>query len=288
MAMIVISAVGCGSGGGGGNPGGGDVPITGEPVWNAKIGYIAESISSSSSFMAASANKILNIFNIKETLAHESFAVITAPAFQVTSFKAAGAGGTGSIWDYGIKFIYLDWAPLSGATYYKIYFKGKDGTEDKEVWDSRSINPGDPQHATIAYLDISDELSKYVSEPGEYKFQTIAYNNSYSKEYPVVTASIGTKMTSLPTGLNSSTLNELTWTALAGATGYKVGIYKDSLLRDKAGDSGTTLLSDITFDYSTLNLAANNTYFWVVYACSVDSSNKVVEITFTVSSFDKN
>lgn len=286
MAIIVVSAVGCGGGGGGNIPGGGDSPITGEPVWNAAIGYITESISSSSSFVTASAIRTTNILNIKEMITCESFAKTTTPAFQSIVFKAEGSGSTGGIWNNGIRFIYLDWAPISGATYYKVYFKGMDGNNNIEVWDSRSIHSDDPQYATIAYLDISDELKDCVSGPGEYKFQTIAYNNSYSKEYPVITTSIGTKMSSLPTGLDASKTPNLAWTALTGATGYKVGIYKDSLLRNKTGDSGTTLLYSTTFDYSTLNLASGF-YYWAVYACCVDSSNKVVEITFTVSSFTK-
>jgi hypothetical protein len=294
LVIIVASTVGCGGGGGGGNPGGsgnpgdggGDTPITGEPVWNAAIGYITESTSSSSSstsWIAASMNATMNSFNIKEMIAHESFAVPTRPVSQSMVYKAAGTASSSINLDNCIKFIYLDWAPLTGATYYKVYFKGEDGTENKEVWDSRSIHSGDPQYLTIAYLDFSDELNG-VSCPGKYKFQTIAYNNSSSKEYPVVTASIGTKLTSLPTGLDGKTPPKLTWTALSDASEYKVGIYQDSLLRNKVGDSGTTL--NTTFDYSSLGLA-DGLYYWAVYACSVDSSNKVVEITFTVSSFEK-
>lgn len=184
MAMVVVSAVGCGSGGGGG-----DAPITGEPQWNKGLGVIAASTMKS---FSASSKMATAGLNIKEVLNRESFASFSpsaAPSFKSSAFKAS------AVWDDdSVKFIYLGWEPLTGATYYQVYFKDTDGTKNIKVWDSQYISKNDPQYATIAYLDLTDELSgkvegALVNTAGKYKFQVVAYNNSYSKEYPVLTVS---------------------------------------------------------------------------------------------------
>ncbi len=283
--ILILSLAGCG--GGGGKKKNDDNPITGNPVWKAGFGVVAKSetafFPSSSRLSTASVSLAMKEITLKRLLAAEPFVFATNPVYSDTGFRTFGIDPTTNVWLNSIKFIYLDWEPLNGVVYYKAYFLG-DGSQNKEVWDSRIDNPNDPNNTTIAYLDLGDELSECNLKPGQYQFKVIAYNGKYIKEYPAITVSIGIQLEVLPNPNNyADGSRELSWTPVGGASGYKVGIYSDENLQNRVWDSGTELLSKtiITFDTS---LIPDKYYYWVVFAYNV-RDGKTVEVTMATSGF---
>ena len=283
--LFILIVSGCGGGSGGG---GGDTAITGDPIWNAWYGVVAESATASfSSLSTASASISTNESALKNVIATESFVTNSKLTFSSAGFSTFNINQ--DIWNNSsIKYIYLDWASLKGATYYLVYFLGTDGSKNEEVWDSRDTHPNDPTYTNKAFLDLSDELSVFVTDQGEYQFKVIAYNNSYSKEYPVVTVSIGKLLSNIPTGLTCDTTSkELTWTGVAEASGYKVAIYSDPALQTQEWNSGEELLTSttttITTSFSTKVLPIGE-YYWAAFAYAIQDG-KTAEINFAISAF---
>lgn len=288
MVIVIVSAVGCGGGGGGG----GDTPITGEPVWNKGLGVIAASTMKLFSASAMAPSMATAGLNIKEVLARESFASFSSPAkpsFRTLDFNAS------AVWDGEVKFIYLDWEPLSGATYYQVYFKGADTdgtTKNVKVWDSRYMSDNDPPYATKAYLDLTDELSgkvegALVDKAGKYQFQVVAYNNSYSKEYPELSVSIGRLLDNyFPAEKPEWDTPNLTWTTINSQNAgtsiyYKAAIYSDDKLQDEVW-SEANVTSPAAVD--TSELVSGKSYNCVVFGYA-DENGKPAEVTYSTSGF---
>jgi hypothetical protein len=278
VTIVVISAAGCG---GGDNSGSGDNAITGEPVWNAGIGVIAESVMIS--FSMASPGLSVKEREMKGRITAESFA-FPANASSVSRNPEFKASDITDIWKASIKFIYLDWAPLNGATYYQVYYLGNDGSLNQKVWDSREEHKNDPAYTTKAFLDLSDELTGFdgaLTAAGTYLFKVIAYNSRFSKELPVITVSIGKILSGFPTELQADAgAKHLSWEGVAEAGGYKVGIYDVS--QNRVWDNtkgGPDLLppTRTSIDFDTLS---QGDYTWTVFAYANDAGGKTAEIAY--------
>lgn len=285
LAIVIVSAVGCGGGGGGSNPGGGDKPITGEPVWNAWSGSVVTSTTATFPNVLG-ASLLANMGNgLKELLAAETF---VAPIQPVSANKSLVTFAFDSdVWDSAsFKFIFLDWEPLTGAAYYLVYFLRSDGSWS-QVWDSREEHQNDPVYPTKAYLDLSDELAGEVGAAGRYQFKVIAKNSSYSKEYPVVTVSLGILMDGVPVpqNYNIATPDQLSWTRVNnGAIGYKLAIYTDATLRKRVWYSGDALLPAAATSKSFDPSWAVTGHYWVVFAYA-EENGRTAEINYAMSGF---
>ncbi len=286
---IILSFIltGCGGGSGGGNP-----AITGTPVWNAGIGVIIMSTTASFPSLATEGGITASLkdspalaggMGFKQWLATQSYHSFAPVAKSLNGNSAITASAISETdWDQSVKYIFLDWQPLSGASYYQVYFLGADGSLNRNVWDSRDNHPNDPAYATKAFLDITEELAGIVKEAGQYQFKVIAYNSSSSKEYPVITVSIGRLMGSFPTVSTADTgSNKLSWAEVDGAEGYKAGIYKDVTLTTVVWDSGEDLLEDT---FTTFDPIAGGDYYAVAFAYA-DENGRPAEITGAISGF---
>ncbi len=280
MIIIVSSVIGCGSGGGGG--GGNDPAITGEPVWNKGLGVVTDSATALFSTAVASSSASsgwTKEISLKELLVAQSIVQAANPVHINSGFKAMSL--TSEDWGSAVKYIFLDWNPLSGATNYKIYFLGKDGTMNIEVWNSLDPHPNDPVYTTKAYLDLSDELRKnsedLVPDAGEYQFKVIAYNKSYSKEYPVITVSIGLLLDKYLKEANIiRTGNQLSWPPIDGATGgYKAAIYSDAALTISPWQT------DNAVSPADFGVLPAGDYYGVVFAYA-NKNGKPAEVTYAI------
>ncbi len=286
MIIIVLSIIGCGSGDGGRNDGE-DTLITGDPVWNKGIGVITESTTAIFSAYAASSNAscVSKEISIKEWLAGESFVYNAMTAYTKTSFTTSALSTTD--WKDAVKYIFLDWNSLNGASYYQVYFLGKDGSQNVKVWDSRDPHPNDRVYTTKAFLDLSDELKKdsvdLVPEAGEYQFKVIAYNKSYSKEYPAITVSIGRLLDKyLKEDEINISGNQLSWPEIGGASdGYKATVYSDAALTtcSRHWDNAVSPVD--------LSILPAGDYYGVVFAYA-DKNGKVAEVTYAIRGFTLN
>ena len=205
-------------------------------------------------------------------------------------YKDAGCKGLAiineDVWNGSIKFIFLDWNALNGATYYQVYFLGSDGNQNVQVWDSRQDHPGDPSYTTKAFLDVTDELSGCgIIQGSEYQFKVIAYSGDDSKEYPVITVSIGKELSNIPTNLTANTVSKsLSWTGVTEATSYKAVICSDPNFTVWAWDTGTTRLPAPPPVPVNFNLGSGS-YSWVVYAYYSNPNGRITEITYAISAF---
>lgn len=197
-----------------------------------------------------------------------------------------------------ISYFYLNWEPLIvdslDADHYEIYYLGPNGTLNEKVWDSRpgvDPHPEDPAYDTgapAAYLDITYELADKVTTAGAYQFRVIGYNagGTVSKEFPVITASIGKLLSNFPTGLQYTAPAHLSWTGLTGASGYRVGVFSDQALEISVWNSGVTLLPPTTTSVNvTSGLIGGNEYYWSVIAYALDETGWTAESTRGISGF---
>lgn len=272
---------------------GGNDAITGTPLWNAGIGVI---IQSTTSFLPMSATAgdssssgkdsfaFVEERGVKQWLATQIYHSFTpaARSFNAISDSTTLSSIDDNDWANSVKYIFLDWQPLNGATYYQVYFLGKDGTASR-VWNSQENHPNDPTYATKAFLDITEELAGIVREAGQYRFKVIAYNGGSSKEYPAITVSIGRL---LGTYLRESDIHvsgsQLSWPAIDGASGYKAAVYKDAALTKVAWNSGKVLLQDTFADFGDLS---GGDYYAVAFADADDETGRTLEITYATSVF---
>ncbi len=286
---IILSFLftGCGRESGGGTP-----AITGTPVWNAGIGVIIKSITASFPSLTREGDISASLkafpaltggMGLKQWLATQSYHSFSPIAKSLNGNSVITSSTINETdWDRSVKYIFLDWYPLSGATYYQIYFLGVDGSLNRNVWDSRDNHPNDPAYATKAFLDITEELTGIVKEAGQYQFKVIAYNSSSSKEYPVITVSIGRMMGSFPTVSTADIgANKLSWAKVDGAEGYKAGIYKDDTLTSVVWHSGAALLDDTFTNFDPM---AKGYYYAAAFAYA-DENGRPAEITGAISGF---
>ena len=277
----------------GGSNGGGSAAITGSPVWNAGIGFITESTTATFPTTATATDQasllktsqsLENGMALKRWLATQSF--------QARTIMAKSLNGNSNIvlstiddkvWQNSVKYIYLDWGGLSGVSYYNVYFLESDG-KNKLVWSSQDSHANDPAYTTKAFLDLSEELAGENLTAGQYQFKVIAYNNSCSVEYPVITVSIGRLLGDFPT-ITELSLNKLSWKPVDGANGgYKVVIYSDAALLMPIWNSGETLLTNPTTSFGILLPAES--YYAAVFAYA-NENGRTAEITFEISELPK-
>ena len=265
-ALLGITLAGCGGGGGGGNstPGVINNVIGVGAVMQSKISIMASIGSSSSAWKS-----------------------IVLPPNGVYSFKPARllrtAGANTTFPTGSFALIYLKWDPVNNATHYQVTYQGN------PVWDSDITYPGDPAFVAAnpdAYLNLDNQLADKITAPGNYQFQINALNGSaVVAQSAVITVSLGMYLDNYPvmtaTPYNSYT-QQLSWTGVTNANGYRVQVYNDDW--NLVVDSGSSIL--ITGNSYTISGLTSNTHYNVlVDAWALDGSGNPVEITRGVSGF---
>ncbi len=145
--------------------------------------------------------------------------------------------------------INISWDAVSGATGYKIY-------------------QADASNGT--YTEIGEVSALFYNNTGlsastEYFYKVRAYNAADTSEYSsFATATTLVAAPATPTGLTASAVSssqiDLTWTAVTGATGYK-------LYRSASSGGTYTEIDDVTSSpYNNTGLSAGTTYYYKIKA----------------------
>lgn len=198
-------------------------------------------------------------------------------AFQTKSDSAfqAVAVGVPFVEDFVTKymsFILLSWDRVNGAHSYKVFY------EENPIWDSEHVSTADPvfiENEPRAYLDLSEELDKKITDKGKYKFQIVAYNanDNIITQLPEVTASIGMELAKLPENVtyNSTTIS---WDSVSGADQYRL-IFK----REGSASIEVNGLLTTSYDVSSEGSLTSGYYEVWVEAWHLGTNGKPVEVT---------
>ncbi len=289
MAAIAITA-GCG---------GGSHSWSGQLAWRASYGVVSDASSYGSSGIRSaaigSAAAAASLASLKEAITRGatgggSYASNLGPA------RAAVVGSAGvdrDLWDKSLKYIYLNWEPLSGASSFTVYYLGPDGTQNEPVWTWPGVSPEDPAYNNsdpAAYLDLSDELVGLVEAPGSYQFRLTAFKGSEVKHSNIITVSIGTILNECPAN-PQYTSSRLSWTEVTAAAGYTVG-YTVGLYKDSFSPADEVWRTPAAIPDPFLSLPPNGVtmnldyYLCSINARAVNATGKIAEITNTISGFN--
>jgi hypothetical protein len=287
-AALLMAAINAGCGGGGGHGWAGQIR------WKAAYGVLS---AGNYGFQAAAMGSASTVAALKKAITRG--ATGGAPHASSLDPVRAAAVNTASVstalWNSSLKYIYLNWEPLSGASDFTVYYLGPDGTQNEQVWPPPDGSPEDPDYNSsdpAVYLDLSVELAGLVKDPGSYQFRLTASKGSETKQ-STITVSIGTILNQCPAPANplyiSSRLNWSAVTAAPGYTvGYTVGIYKDSFTSANEIWRTPAAIPDlfVTLPPSGVTMTPGDDYLCSINARAVDTNGKIVEITNATSGFD--
>lgn len=176
-----------------------------------------------------------------------------------------------------VSFILLTWDAVRNANRYQVYYG------EEIVWDSNTVNedmdpafePGNPQ----AYLDLDEELAGRITTAGVYEFEIVALNGGVEKvRLPLVTASLGMILETLPDNITFSAPSSLTWNAVAATSEYRITL---TGVAPVAVEGGLT-----SFDVATVLTAGPEYYEAWVDARYLDDGGNLVEVTRGIGGFD--
>ncbi len=263
LVIGVLSLAGCGGGGG-------SKPAT---VYQAMgTGVIMQS----KSYETAGLIKSASFMPINASLKQLD---LTARGFraQTVGTIRATAAVTADFLSKNVTYIFLTWDKVPNATHYQISYNGN------KVWDSSSVSSSDPAFSLAdpqAYLDLDGELSM-ITAAGTYSFQINALNgDAVVYQFSTVSASLGMTLGNFPTDITyASGTQQLAWTGVTGANGYRVRIYSDSTYTTRLYDSGATLISGTSYSLAGKGLTTGTYYGVIVDAIALDGSGRALEIT---------
>lgn len=240
------------------------------------VGVVIESIDDSITTAAVSGCQ-----RVKTLLDRE---MVRFPSSNMKSRKAPTREASDALLAGNISFFKITWEPLKETWVHHYRIDYVDDDVVTLVWDSQDAHPEDPDFDSAhpaAYLDLDNELVGIISSAGKYQFRItgLRADENQEKELPVIDASIGMFLDTFPTKLTKNGA-QLSWTAVTGASGYRVRVCSDVSLSEisEAWESGDELLAPETTQVTPTGLTAENDYYWSVGDYANDGTGWTAEI----------